>query len=129
MFFSTFKRVSWIEDGVWLPPPRSQSSLDPRSSMELDSLSISSMEDSQDDPDTLTLSHVCVHPSAQRLADKVKNRLSAVGQAIGGLVSHKKRLAIRVQELGERRGGEFAEERNKKKTIFPKKRFVFILHF
>lgn len=37
------------------------------------------------------------------------NRLSAVGQALGGLVSQKKRLTNRVQELSERKGGAFAE--------------------
>lgn len=49
------------------------------------------------------------HASAHRLADKVIHRLSAVGQALGGLVSQKKRLINRVQELSERKGGSFAE--------------------
>lgn len=49
------------------------------------------------------------HPSAHRLADKVINRLSAVGQALGGLVSQKKRLTNRVQEISERKGGSFAD--------------------
>lgn len=52
----------------------------------------------------------CQHQqSAQRLADKVIHRLSAVGQAIGGLVSSRKRLINRVQELSERKGAAFAE--------------------
>ena len=49
------------------------------------------------------------HPSAHRLADKVMHRLSAVGQALSGLVCQKKRLTHRVQELSERKGSMFAE--------------------
>lgn len=49
------------------------------------------------------------HQSAHRLADKVIHRLSAVGQALGGLVSQKKRLTNRVQELSERKGSAFGE--------------------
>ncbi|XP_044057229.1 ras and Rab interactor 2 isoform X2 [Siniperca chuatsi] len=98
-------RVSWIEDGVWLPPPRPSSLLQPPS-LELDSLSISSIEEEQE---SQTLSPTPHHPSAHRLADKVIHRLSAVGQALGGLVSQKKRLTNRVQELSERKGGVFAE--------------------
>ncbi|XP_029302644.1 ras and Rab interactor 2 isoform X2 [Cottoperca gobio] len=98
-------RVSWIEDGVWLPPPRPSSLLHPPS-LELDSLSISSIEEEQE-------YHVCsstsLYPSAHRLADKVIHRLSAVGQALGGLVSQKKRLTNRVNELSERKGAAFAE--------------------
>lgn len=98
-------RVSWIEDGVWLPPPRPSSLLQPPS-LELDSLSISSIEEEQDYQTSSAAAHP---PSAQRLADKVIHRLSAVGQALGGLVSQRKRLANRVLELSERKGGPFAE--------------------
>ncbi|XP_051253300.1 ras and Rab interactor 2 isoform X2 [Dicentrarchus labrax] len=98
-------RVSWIEDGVWLPPPRPSSLLQPPS-LELDSLSISSIEEEQE---LQVQSPNLHHPSAHRLADKVINRLSAVGQALGGLVSQKKRLTNRVQELSDRKGGAFAE--------------------
>lgn len=49
------------------------------------------------------------YPCAHRLADKVIHRLSAVGQALSGLVSQKKRLTNRVQELSERKGEPFAE--------------------
>ncbi|XP_042270702.1 ras and Rab interactor 2 [Thunnus maccoyii] len=98
-------RVSWIEDGVWLPPPRPSSFLQPPS-LELDSLSISSIEEEQEIQTPSPTPH---HPSAHRLADKVIHRLSAVGQALGGLVCQKKRLINRVQELSERRGGAFAE--------------------
>ncbi|KAM9318408.1 ras and Rab interactor 2 isoform 2-T2 [Pholidichthys leucotaenia] len=98
-------RVSWIVDGVWLPPPRPSSLLSPPSP-ELDSLSISSIEE---DPEYQIQSPAPHHPSAHRLADKVKNRLSAVGQALSGLVCQKKRLTNRVQELSERKGGSFAE--------------------
>lgn len=97
-------RVSWIEDGVWLSPPRPSSFLQPPS-LELDSLSISSIEEEQE-AQTQSPSQ---HPSAHRLADKFIHRLSAVGQVLGGLVCPKKRLANRVQELGDRKGGEFAE--------------------
>ncbi|XP_033832462.2 ras and Rab interactor 2 [Periophthalmus magnuspinnatus] len=98
-------RVSWIEDGVWLPPPRPHSLLHPPS-LELDSLSISSIEEEQD-PQTPTSSPH--NPTTHRLADKVKNRFSAVGQALGGFVCQKKKLNYRVQEMSERRGGHFAE--------------------
>lgn len=98
-------RVSWIEDGFWLPPPRPSSQLQPPS-LELDTLSISSIEEEQE---MQTLSSNLHYPCAQRLADKVMHRLSAVGQALGGLVSQKKRLTNRVQELSERRYEPFAE--------------------
>ncbi|XP_071393032.1 ras and Rab interactor 2 isoform X1 [Centroberyx affinis] len=98
-------RVSWIEDGVWLPPPRPLSSLQPPS-LELDSLSISSIEE---ELECQLSSPAPTHPSAQRLADKVIHRLSAVGQAIGGLVCQQKKLTNRVLELSERKGGAFAE--------------------
>ncbi|XP_063762412.1 ras and Rab interactor 2 isoform X3 [Eleginops maclovinus] len=98
-------RVSWIEDGVWLPPPRPSSLLHPPS-LELDSLSISSIEEEQEYQIPSPALH---HQSAHRLADKVIHRLSAVGQALGGLVSQKKRLTNRVQELSERRGLAFSE--------------------
>ncbi|XP_068441947.1 ras and Rab interactor 2 [Clinocottus analis] len=98
-------RVSWIEDGVWLPPPgRASSLLHPP--LELDSLSVSSIEEEPDSPAASPTLH---HPCTQRLADKVIHRLSAVGQALGGLVSQRKRLLNRVQELSERRGAAFAE--------------------
>ncbi|XP_070686061.1 ras and Rab interactor 2 [Pempheris klunzingeri] len=98
-------RVSWIEDGVWLPPPRPSSSLQ-LPLQELDSLSISSIEEEQEFQMTSPIPH---QPSAQRLADKVIHRLSAVGQALGGLVCQKKRLTNRVLEMSERKGGPFAE--------------------
>ncbi|XP_030600901.1 ras and Rab interactor 3 [Archocentrus centrarchus] len=98
-------RVSWIEDGVWLPPPRPSSLLQPPS-LELDSLSISSIEE---EPESQMLNSSHQHASAHRLADKVLHRLSAVGQALGGLVSQKKRLTNRVQELSEKKGAAFAE--------------------
>lgn len=75
-------------------------------SLELDSLSISSIEEEQESQTPSPTPH---HPSAHRLADKVIHRLSAVGQVLGGLVSQKKRLTNRVQELSERKGGAFAE--------------------
>lgn len=98
-------RVSWIEDGVWLPPPRSSPLLRPPS-LEPDSLSISSVDEEPESPLPTASSH---YPTAQRLADKVMHRFSAVGQALGGLVCHKKRLTNRVQELSERRGEPFAD--------------------
>ncbi|XP_054651278.1 ras and Rab interactor 3 isoform X4 [Dunckerocampus dactyliophorus] len=98
-------RVSWIEDGFWLPPPtRPSSSLHPPSP-ELDSLSISSIEEEQEHRPPSPMSH---HPSAHRLADKVINRLSAVGQALGSLVCQKRRLTNRVLELSDRKRGPFA---------------------
>lgn len=72
---------------------------------ELDSLSISSIEEEQENQPP-SPSH---HPSAHRLADKVIHRLSAVGQALGGLVCPKKRLTNRVLELSERKGATFSE--------------------
>ncbi|XP_068601819.1 ras and Rab interactor 2 [Brachionichthys hirsutus] len=98
-------RVSWIEDGVWLPPPRPSSVLEPPL-LELDSFSLSSVEDEQDSQlHGPSLQHSC----AQTLADKVKHRLSAVGQALSGLLSQRKRLTNRVQELSERKGERFCE--------------------
>ncbi|XP_061924615.1 ras and Rab interactor 2-like isoform X1 [Entelurus aequoreus] len=98
-------RVSWIEDGFWLPPPTRPSSLLPPPYSELDSLSISSIEEEQEHQSPSPTSH---HPSAHRLADKVINRLSAVGQALGSLVCQKKRLTNRVVELSDRKRGPFA---------------------
>lgn len=98
-------RVSWIEDGVWLPPPR-PSSLLPPPSLELDTLSISSIEEEQE---SQTSNINPLVPSTQSLASKVVHRLSVVGQALGGLVCQKKRLTNRVQELSGRRAEPFSE--------------------
>lgn len=95
-------RVSWIEDGR-------PYSLLPPSSLELDSLSISSIEEEQEEQESLALGPTSHPLTAHRLADKVKNRLSAVGQVLGALVCPQKRLTNRVLELSERRGGVFAE--------------------
>ncbi|XP_035242186.1 ras and Rab interactor 2 isoform X1 [Anguilla anguilla] len=107
-------RVSWIEEGVWLSPPPPPSMLHPPC-LELDSLSISSLEEEPDTAHSPALSPALspaqhhTHRLPLVLADKMKNRLSAVGQAFGGLVSPQKRLNKRVQELSERKGGAFAE--------------------
>lgn len=97
-------RVSWIEDKIWLNASPSSSLL--HLPLELDSLSVSSIEE-ESEPVS------CPSPSQQSprlpLADKVKNRLSAVGQALGGLVSPQRRLSKRVQEMAERKDGPFAE--------------------
>ncbi|XP_071214535.1 ras and Rab interactor 3-like [Salvelinus alpinus] len=98
------QRVSWIEDNVWLSQPPPPSLLLPPS-LELDSLSINSVEE---EPESVTSSSHSPHPS-HRLADKVMHRLSAVGLAIGGLGRSQKRLTKRVQELSKRRDGVFAE--------------------
>ncbi|XP_016108387.1 ras and Rab interactor 2-like [Sinocyclocheilus grahami] len=96
-------RVSWIEDKIWLNSSLPSSLLQPPG-LELDSLSISSIEE-ESEP---ALSPSLPSPRFQ-LADKMKNRLSAVGQALGGLVSPQRRLSKRVQEMAERKGGAFAE--------------------
>uniref|UniRef100_A0A3P9MLL9 VPS9 domain-containing protein n=1 Tax=Oryzias latipes TaxID=8090 RepID=A0A3P9MLL9_ORYLA len=98
-------RVSWIQDGFWLPPPRPSSLLQPPS-LELDSLSISSIEEEAESPLPSPAPH---SPSHHRLADKVMHRLSAVGQVLGGLVCQKKRLINRVKELSEKKSGVFAD--------------------
>ncbi|XP_030633835.1 ras and Rab interactor 2 [Chanos chanos] len=98
-------RVSWIEDNVWLNAPPPPTLLHPPS-MELDSLSLSSVED---DTDSTKSPSDSPHLPRVHLADKVKNRLSAMGQALGGLVSPQRRLTKRVVELSERKGGAFAE--------------------
>ncbi|XP_066559897.1 ras and Rab interactor 2 isoform X2 [Amia ocellicauda] len=120
-------RVSWIEDGVWLPPSSlSAPSHHPHnhhhlSVYELDSLSISSTEEDPDNNPHLhgSAPHPSHHHTSQSrlslaLADKVRNRLSAVGHAIGGLVSAQQRLTNRGMELCERRGscaaGGFGEQ-------------------
>jgi len=81
-----------------LPPP-------PNAGAELDTLSVSSVEEEQELEPRCPTSQL----SAHRLAHKMKNRLSAVGQAIGSLVNQQKRLFNRVLELSERKGGAFAE--------------------
>ncbi|KAG1935295.1 ras and Rab interactor [Pimephales promelas] len=96
-------RVSWIEDKIWLNSPLPPSLLQPPC-LELDSLSVSSIEEEFEPASSPSL------PSPRfQLADKMKNRLSAVGQALGGFVSPQRRLSKRVQELAERRAGPFAE--------------------
>lgn len=98
-------RVSWIEDKIWLNSPLPSSQLQPPC-LELDSLSVSSIEE-ESEP---ALSPSPSLPSHRfQLADKMKNRLSAVGQAIGGLMSPQRRLSNRVQEMAERKSGAFAE--------------------
>lgn len=98
-------RVSWIEDKIWLNSSLPSSLLQPPG-LELDSLSVSSIEE-ESEP---ALSPSPSLPSPRfHLADKMKNRLSAVGQALGGLVSPQRRLSKRVQEMAERKGGAFAE--------------------
>ncbi|XP_053343265.1 ras and Rab interactor 3 [Clarias gariepinus] len=100
-------RVSWVEDKVWMNPPAPLSLLHPPC-LEFDSLSISSIEEEPDQEPPA--SHSCVQNSPRLpLADKVKNRLSAVGQALGGFINPQKRLSNRVQEMSERKGGSFAE--------------------
>ncbi|XP_036070923.1 ras and Rab interactor 2 isoform X1 [Oryzias melastigma] len=98
-------RVSWIEDGIWLPPPRPSSLLQPPS-LELDSLSVSSIEEEAESPLPSPTPH---STSSHRLADKVMHRLSAVGQVLGGLMCQKKRLIYRVKELSEKKSGVFAD--------------------
>lgn len=95
-------RVSWIEDKIWLNAP-SPSSLLPLPCLELDSLSVSSIEEEFEPVLSPSLSQ---QSSRLPLADKVKNRLSA---ALGGLVSPQRRLSKRIQEMAERKDGAFAE--------------------
>ncbi|XP_049334921.1 ras and Rab interactor 2 isoform X2 [Astyanax mexicanus] len=98
-------RVSWVEDTFWLNAPTPSTLLHPPC-LELDSLSVSSMEE---EPES-TISPSQSHPSPRLpLANKVKNRLSAVGLALGGIVSPQRRLYKRVQEMSQRRDGPFAE--------------------
>ncbi|KAK9962749.1 hypothetical protein ABG768_008101 [Culter alburnus] len=94
-------RVSWIEDKIWL-----NSSLLQPPCLELDSLSVSSIEEESEPASCPSPS---LHSPRFHLADKMKNRLSAVGQALGGLVSPQRRLSKRVQEMAERKGGAFAD--------------------
>ncbi|CAM5172651.1 unnamed protein product [Eretmochelys imbricata] len=99
-------RVSWIEgalDAPWaLKKSHSESSLlGPRDSLllppipELDSLSVSSVEEEPDaHPATPRKKH---QPAA--LPGRVLHRLSAVGSALTSFLSAERRLAKRVQEL------------------------------
>ncbi|XP_051963112.1 ras and Rab interactor 2-like isoform X1 [Xyrauchen texanus] len=98
-------RVSWIEDKIWLNTPPPTSMLHPPC-LELDSLSVSSIEE---EPEPAMSPSPSQHLPRLPLADKVKNRLSAVGHALGGLVSPQRRLSKRVHEMTERKGGAFAE--------------------
>lgn len=100
-------RVSWVEDKLWMNPPAPSSLLHPPC-LELDSLSVSSIEEEPEPEPTVSPSLVQNSPRLP-LADKVKNRLSAVGQALGGLMNPQKRLCKRVQEMSERKGSSFAE--------------------
>ncbi|XP_060761715.1 ras and Rab interactor 2 isoform X2 [Neoarius graeffei] len=100
-------RVSWVEDKLWMNPPAPSSLLHPPC-LEFDSLSMSSIEEEPDPEPTVSPSQVQNSPRLP-LADKVKNRLSAVGQALGGLMNPQKRLSKRVQELSERKCSPFAE--------------------
>ncbi|TSP46816.1 NAD-dependent protein deacetylase sirtuin-2 [Bagarius yarrelli] len=100
-------RVSWIEDKVWMNPPAPSSLLHPPC-LEFDSLSMSSIEE---EPEVEPAVSSCQVQNSPRLplTDKVKNRLSAVGQALGGFIKPQKRLNKRVQEMRERKGSPFAE--------------------
>lgn len=100
-------RVSWVEDKLWMNPPAPSSLLHPPC-LEFDSLSMSSIEEEPDPEPTVSPSQVQNSPRLP-LADKVKNRLSAVGQALGGLMNPQKRLSKRVQEMSERKCSPFAE--------------------
>ncbi|KAF7692712.1 ras and Rab interactor 2 isoform X2 [Silurus meridionalis] len=99
-------RVSWVEDKPWNPP--APSSLLHPPCLELDSLSMSSIEEETDVEPSASPSLVQNSPRLP-LADKVKNRLSAVSQALGGLMNPQRRLSKRVQEMSERKGSAFAE--------------------
>ncbi|XP_060731617.1 ras and Rab interactor 3 isoform X2 [Tachysurus vachellii] len=100
-------RVSWVEDKLWMNPPTLSSLLHPPC-LEFDSLSMSSIEEEPEPEPTVNSCQVQNSPRLP-LADKVKNRLSAVGQALGGFINPQKRLSKRVQELSERKGSPFAE--------------------
>ncbi|XP_077174635.1 ras and Rab interactor-like protein [Paroedura picta] len=104
-------RVSWIEVTPAMAPPcsppkesGSDSSLLNESLVlppipELDSLSLSSVEDEGD-----SLPLTAVHKkrrSSAALTYKVLHRLSAVGSALGGLLSSERRISNRVQELAQ----------------------------
>ncbi|XP_059496981.1 ras and Rab interactor 3-like isoform X2 [Stegostoma tigrinum] len=108
-------RASWLEaNEQGLAPPltkaRSEASLfacdsPPLSSIsELDSLSISSVEDESD---------VASAPQKQQkrlssgLSDKVRYRLSAMGHAFTGLVSADRRVRNKIEELGQDKGSYF----------------------
>lgn len=100
-------RVSWVEDKIWINPPAPSSLLHPPC-IEFDSLSMSSIDEEPDTEPAISPSHVQNSPRLP-LADKVKNRISAVGQALGGFMYPQKRLSKRVQEMSERKGSSFAE--------------------
>nr|XP_056701756.1 ras and Rab interactor-like protein [Euleptes europaea] len=105
-------RVSWIEAApvtapLCLPPKESGSESSPLNEPlvlppipELDSLSLSSIED-EGDGLPLKASHKKRRPSSAILPYKVRHRLSAVGNALGGLLSAERRVSNRVQELAQ----------------------------
>ncbi|XP_015280500.1 PREDICTED: ras and Rab interactor-like protein [Gekko japonicus] len=104
-------RVSWIEAASATAPPccppmESGSESSPLHEPlvlppipELDSLSLSSMED-EGDSLPLTATHKKRRSSAA-LTYKVLHRLSAVGSTLGGLLSTERRISNRVQELAQ----------------------------
>ncbi|XP_039616523.1 ras and Rab interactor 2 [Polypterus senegalus] len=114
-------RASWIEEGCFSPSlqkTRSETSLCSSDGTlmppisELDSLSLSSMEDEGEltlSSAGLSCSPVLGHRKRQSLAvaDKVKNRISAVGKSIGGLISLERRITNRINELSQKTGSEF----------------------
>ncbi|XP_041035251.1 ras and Rab interactor 3-like [Carcharodon carcharias] len=71
---------------------------------ELDSLSISSMEDESDPAGTVQKQQKC-HSTG--LSDKVRFRLSAVGHAFTGLMSTDRRIRNKIMELGQDKGSYF----------------------
>ncbi|XP_062844055.1 ras and Rab interactor 2 [Trichomycterus rosablanca] len=100
-------RVSWVEDKVWMNPPPPSSLLHPPC-LELDSLSISSIEE-EHEPEPAVSPSQSQNSPRHLLADKVKNRLSAVSQVLGGIICPERRMSKRVQEMSERKGSPFAE--------------------
>lgn len=106
-------RVSWIEgipatvSPCW-PLKESGSEMSPVSESmllplipELDSLSVSSMEDEGDGIPVTSPAPRKKRSSSALLTSKVFHRLSAVGSTLGGLLSAERRVSKRVQELAQ----------------------------
>ncbi|XP_072405560.1 ras and Rab interactor 2-like [Chiloscyllium punctatum] len=71
---------------------------------ELDSLSISSVED---EGDVTSAAQMQQKRPSSGLSDRVRYRLSAVGHALTGLVSADRRVRYKIEELGQDKGSYF----------------------
>ncbi|XP_067831024.1 ras and Rab interactor 2-like [Heptranchias perlo] len=111
-------RASWLEGGsqvnaLSLKKSRSETSLFTCDSpalppiSELDSLSISSVEEESEGSNLPVVQKRQQKRHSSALSDKVRHRLSAVSHAITGLISGDRRIRNKIAELGQDKGSYF----------------------